>query len=224
MIKETKMFDITAFAKPLESKLHSKYIEQLSFLLLKHIFPEISSKLILSDAPDLQAMDKSVGIEITEAVAPKIAQIDGEYAKLRFGKKTEHEKEKCKQLIEKNGGKIDSIGLSYPVTNSKDEWNIFSNALKKKIKLLPSYKTKGFEKMGLFILFNEPPIPFNPKVTMERFAEIQKESVDQYDFLLLGYHNGVIGYDFSSMNYKVYTIDQDTFDNLSLYARKLVEG
>ena len=62
-----KMFDITAFSKPLESKLHSRYIEQLVFLLLNHIFPEISSDLILSDAPDLQAKDKSVGIEITEA-------------------------------------------------------------------------------------------------------------------------------------------------------------
>ena len=143
------MFDITAFTKPLDSKLHSVYIEQLSFLLLKHIFPQISSEFVLNDAPDLQSKDKSVGIEITEAVAPKIAQIDGEYAKLRFGKKTEHDKEKCKRLIEKNGGEVDSIGLSYPVTNSKDEWSIFSNALKKKVKLLPSYRRKGFKKMGL---------------------------------------------------------------------------
>ena len=126
------MFDLTAFAKPLNSKLHSKYIEQLSFLLLKHIFPQITSEFFLNDAPDLQAKDRSVGIEITEAVAPEIAQIDGEYAKLRFGKKPEHEKEKCKRLIEKNGGEVDSIGLSYPVTNSKDEWNLFSNALKKR--------------------------------------------------------------------------------------------
>lgn len=218
------MFDITAFTKPLESKLHSRYIEQLVFLLLKHIFPELSSVFILGDAPDLQAKDKSVGIEITEAVAPEIAQIDGEYAKLRFGKKTEYDKEKCKQLIEKNGGKIDAIGLSYPVTNSKEEWDICSNALRKKIELLPSYRTKGFKKMGLFIFFNEPPIPFNPKISMERFAEIQKDSVEQYDFLLFGYHNGVITYDFSNMNYEVYAIDQDTFDNLSLCARKLVEG
>ena len=218
------MFDITAFTKPLDSKLHSTYIEQLSFSLLKHIFPETYSKFVLSDAPDLQAEDKSVGIEITEAVAPEIAQIDGEFAKLRFGKKAEHEIERCKRLIEKNGGEVDSIGLSYPVTNSKDEWSIFSNALKKKVKLLPSYRRKGFKKMGLFILFNEPPIPFDPKVAMERFAEIQKDSIDQYDFLLFGYRNGVIGYDFSNMSYELYTIAQDSFDYLSLCARKIVEG
>lgn len=217
------MFDITAFKSPLDSHLHKRYIEQLGYMLLEHIFPEFASTLMLQDSPDLQTKDKSIGIEITEAVAPEIAQIDGEYAKLRFGKKTEHEIEKCKRLIEKNGGEVDSIGLSYPVTNSKDEWSIFSNALKKKVKLLPSYRRKGFKKMGLFILFNELPIPFDPSVAMERFAEIQKDSIDQYDFLLFGYRNGVISYDFSNMSYELYTIDQDTFDNLSLCARKLVE-
>lgn len=217
------MFDIPAFARPLESKLHRRYIEELVFLLLKHIFSKKISVFILNDAPDLQAKDKSVGIEITEAVAPEIAQINGEYAKLRFGKKSEHEKDKCKRLIENNGGTIDEIGLSYPVTNSKEEWNIFSNALRKKIKMLPSYRAKGFKKMGLFIFFDEPPIPFNPDFAMEQFAEIQKDSIDQYDFLFLGYRNGVIGYDFCNMRYKIYKIDQDKFDDMSLAARKQVE-
>lgn len=217
------MFDITAFKRPLDSHLHKRYIERLAYMLLAHIFPKFASTLILQDSPDLQTKDKSIGIEITEAISPEIAQIDGEYTKLRFGKKAEREIENCKQLIEKNGGEIDSIGLSYPVTNSKDEWNIFSNALKKKLKLLPSYREKGFKKIGLFIFFNEPPIPFDPKVAMERFTEIQKNSIDKYDFLLFGYHNGVIVYDFSNMSHKIYHINQDAFDNLSLCARKLVK-
>lgn len=217
------MFDITAYTKPLDSKLHSTYIEYLSFLLLNNVFSDASSVFTLSDAPDLQAKDKSVGIEITEAVLPEIAQINGEYAKLHFGKNTVREKEKCKWLIEKNGGEVDTLGISYPVTDSKDEWNIFSNALKKKIKLLPSYKSKGFKRMGLFIFFDEPPIPFDPQKAMERFAEIQKNNLNQYDFLLFGYRNGIISFDFSNMVYKVNVIDQDTFDNLSLCARKMVE-
>lgn len=217
------MFDSTAFVKPLDSQLHSSYIEQLSFTMLKHVFPEMRSTFILSDAPDLQSKDKSVGIEITEAIAPEIAQINGEYIKLRFGKNTEQKKEKRKQLIENNGGKIDSFILSYPVTTGKDEWNIFSEALKKKIQLLPSYKAKGFKKMGLFIFFDEPPIPFNPKAAMEQFAEIQKNCMDQYDFLFLGYHNGVIAFDFFNMHHIVYTIDRDTFDELCISSRKLVE-
>ena len=83
------MFDITAFKRPLDSHLHKRYIEQLVYMLLENIFPKFASTLIFKESPDLQAKDKSIGIEITEAVSPKIAQIDGEYAKLRFGKKTE---------------------------------------------------------------------------------------------------------------------------------------
>lgn len=54
------------------------------------------------------------------------------------------------------------------------EWKIFEKALRKKIIILPTYKAKGFAKMGLFIFFNELPIPFDLEASMTRFAEIQK--------------------------------------------------
>lgn len=217
------MFDIAAFKKPLDSKLRNKYIEQLAFSMLKHILPVFSSKFIWLDSPDLQTEDKSIGIEITEAIAPETAQIDGEHAKLRFGKKTENDKMECLRLIEKNGGSVDSIGLSYPVVDSNTEWAVFSKALTKKLKLLPKYREKGFAKMGLFIFFNEPPIPFDLDSSLKRFAEIQNGSIDQYDFLFLGYRNGVIGYDFHRMSYKPYIIDQGKFDDMSMCARRSVE-
>ena len=103
------MFDITLFTKPLDAKLHKRYIEQLSFSMLKHILPEFASKFIWLDSPDLQTEDKTIGIEITEAIAPETAQIDGEHAKWRFGKQTEHDKQECKRLIEKNGGLYQNI-------------------------------------------------------------------------------------------------------------------
>lgn len=217
------MFDNFAFTKPLDPKLHSKYIEQLSFLLLKHIFPDVSSKFVLRDAPDLQTIDKSVGIEITEAISPKQAQITGEYLKLRYGKSEENEKEKCRCLIKKNGGILPAIGIIYPPVSIDDEWSTISNVLKKKLELLPSYRTKGFKKMGLFILLNDTPVLFDLQFAFEQFTEIQKDSVDRYDFLLFGYHYAVIGYDFSNMSYKVYTFDQEAFDELSICARKIVE-
>lgn len=37
------MFDITAFKRPLDSHLHKRYIEQLVYMLLEHIFPEFAS-------------------------------------------------------------------------------------------------------------------------------------------------------------------------------------
>ena len=217
------MFDITAFKKALDAKQHSLYIEQLAFLILNHFFPEFSSKFILGDKPDIQAKDHSIGIEVTEAVLPEIAKINGEYAKLRYGKQKKQEIERCKKLIEQNGGIVTEIGLTYPVTDSESELCLFTYALQKKLEKLPAYRNNGFEIMGLFIFFDEPPIPFDPKAVMERFCEIQKGCKEQYDFLFLAYRNGVIYFDFPNMSYKVYPIKQNAFDNLSICARKLVE-
>ena len=122
----------------------------------------------------MQTEDKAIGIEITEAIAPQTAQIDGEHAKWRFGKQTVHDKQECKRLIEKYGGTVDTIGISYPVVNSDMEWKIFEKALRKKIIILQTYKAKGFAKKGLFIFFNELPIPFDLEASMPRFAEIKK--------------------------------------------------
>ena len=77
--------------------------------------------------------------------------------------------------------------------------------------------------LGLFIFFDEPPIPFDPKAVMERFCEIQKGCKEQYDFLFLAYRNRVIYFDFPNTSYKAYPIKQNAFDNLSICARKLVE-
>ena len=104
------------------------------------------------------------------------------------------------------------------------ELEIFEKALRKKLRILPTYKAKGFAKMGLFIFFNEPPIPFNLETSMTRFAAIQKDSVDQYDFLFFGYRTGVIGYNFRDMSYQHYSVDQDAFDDMSIHARKIVEA
>lgn len=89
--------------------------------MLKYILPEFSSKFIWLDSPDLQTEDKAIGIEITEAITPQTAQIDGEHAKWRFGKQTVHDKQEYKRLIEKKGGTVDTIGISYPVVNSDME-------------------------------------------------------------------------------------------------------
>ena len=223
MVKGMKMFDINAFTKPLNSKLHSAYIEELAFSMLKYVLPDYAFNFILKDNPDLQDKEQSIGIEITEAISPRFAQINGEFTKLHFGKNTENEKIKCKRLIEKNGGSLESFGLSYPVVTEKAERNIFLNAIKRKVELLPKYKEKGFTKMGLFILFDGVPIPFNLNDSMNRFAEIQMDSKDKYDFLFFGYRCGVINYNFHDMSYNVYVIDGYDFDDMSKLARKQVE-
>lgn len=217
------MFDITAFSKPLSSKLHKHYIEQLVFLILNHLFTQEMAGYILKDEPDLQNRENAIGIEITEAILDATAQINGEFTKYRIGKKTADAQAKCLRIIRQRGAKLDGIGISYPMITGIEERSLFCKALKKKLNKLPAYKAKGFTKMGLFIYFDEPPIPFEPSDSLAWFIEAQRDSNEKYDFLFLGYRDGVIHYNLCSMEYRVYPLDSKVFYELSYKARIAVE-
>ena len=155
---------------------------------------------------------------------PEISHIKGEFTKLKFGKKDDNEKNKCIDKIKLSGGKIDDLGVSFPAVNSNDEWNAILNVLSKKLKLLPTYKSKGFDKMGLFIMFNEPPIPFNVSDSLLKLSDFQKDFEEKYDCLFLGYHYGVICYDFKTMSCTVNVIEEKHFQEMSVSARDIVES
>ncbi len=217
------MQDLLQYKTALDSKLHNKYIEQLSLLMLKYICPDSYSNLSLADSPDLQSLDMSIGIEVTEAISQSIARIDGEFVKMRFGKKETDARLLCKKKIELNGGEVDDISLSYPPITSKEEIKIFQNAVQRKMPLLPTYRDKGFQKVGLFVFYDQPPIPFDFADSLEWFAEIQRKYHDNYDFLFFGYHCGIIQYDFKKMIFDTYRIGQSAFHNMCILARNEVE-
>lgn len=216
------MEDILFFKKPLDSKLQTMYTENLAYRVLKRCFPEQYKDLVQNDAPDLQIPDHSIGIEVTVAVSNKTAQIDGEFIKYRIGKESKAEKDKCICKIENCGGTIESDVLSYPVIDRKDEQSLFYSAIQNKLKKLPSYREKGFKKIGLFMLYQQPPIPpFDiEKDWFYYFDLAQEEYTDRYDFLYFCYPNGLLTYDFSSKDYKINIID---YGELSKNARIHVE-
>lgn len=217
------MFFDFKYKTPLKSNLHGRYIEHLSLLMLRRSFDGYSD-FDVSDKPDLVSVDGKCGIEVTEAIVPEIAHIKGEFTKLKFGKKDDNEKNKCIDKIKLSGGKIDDLGVSFPAVNSNDEWNAILNVLSKKLKLLPTYKSKGFVKMGLFIMFNEPPIPFNVSDSLLKLSDFQKDFEEKYDCLFLGYHYGVICYDFKAMSCTVNVIEEKHFQEMSVSARDIVES
>ena len=212
------------FSKPLKKELHKKYNEHVAFSVLKKLWPAFFEDFILSDRPDLQQINKAVGIEITEAIQQGTAQINGEFSKMIYGKKSERERLKCKQLIERNRGKVDDISVSYPSVTLKDEIKLFQDALINKMNLLSSYREAGFEKVGLFILYNDIPIPFDSSQSINWFTDVQNEYTDRFDFLFFCYHCGIIYYDFSEMSYNVYSIGSDVFDKICLSSRMEVEA
>lgn len=214
-----------SFNKPLNAHLRTKYTEHFTFSVVKHCFPEQYQNLQWEDAPDLQMPDKSIGIEITVAVSPETAQIDGEFTKYRVGKQSAEDKEKCKELIERNGGSLWEIGLNYPVQTQEGEQTIFRNAIQRKLKKLASYRQKGFQRIGLLMFFDELPIPpFNlEKDWLAQFDQAQENSADKFDFLYFLYPYALLCYDFQTKECNIVKIGSEAYDELSKNARLAVE-
>ena len=65
-------------------------------------------KFNVYDSPDLCDKERVVGIEVTEAVTIEEAQIKSEFVKYRL-ENDNSKKERRRQIIENNGGRVESL-------------------------------------------------------------------------------------------------------------------
>lgn len=211
------------FEKPLTSRFRKNYVEYLALSILQYCYEGTYDGFEVQDAPDICDENKSVGIEVTEAVASKQAQIEGEFVKYRLESKLD-EKERRKQIIENNGAKLDEMGLTYPVIDGDDEKQIFQNAIKKKMGKLAEYRKQGFEEIGLFVFYDEPPIPISLEALKSCFDEILNEYDDKYDMIYFGYSCGLIEYNILENVIQVRHIDRIDYNKLQYETRLKVEA
>lgn len=211
------------FTKPLDSYLFAKYDEQMALLILQHCYPGTYSSLCLSDAPDLQDIDKSIGIEVTRMISQSEAQIEGEYTKYCFGKKGETETQLCRQKIEKNGGKVNEYSVTFPTKTSKDEKNDLQNAIRSKMAKLDDYRKSGFRSLGLFVLYEQPLIPIGLDELKSWFDDAISQYEVQYDSIFLSYSCCLICYTPADKQLYPNPIDRYILDSLCKEARIKVE-
>lgn len=123
------------------------------------------------------------------------AQIDGEFTRYRLSKKGEADQKRCKRIIGRNGGSLDELGIFYPPKTCEDELYVFQHAIRKKANKIQSYRTHGFTRIGLFVLYKEIPIPQSIDMFIKQLHSLQNGCDEQYDFLFLCYSCGMIWYD-----------------------------
>lgn len=216
------MFDRRMFGKPLSRRKHTDYNEELALLILKQCFPEQFSNLIRKDAPDLQDRDGIMGIEVVEAIEKKKAEIDGVFSNRRIDNSS-ISYEKCKEIIEKNGGELDEYGITYPVITNIDEKNIIQNAIRKKIKKYKEYKAKGFEELSLFVLFNEPIVPVEIHVLKRYFSEPFEDVSETYKRLFFLSVGLLFIYEIKEDKMQMIKIGREEYDDLLYQARINIE-
>ena len=211
------------FTTPLNSELHKYYYEFRACKLFEYCYPE-RVKLICSDKPDLQAVDKILGIEVAEAILTQDAIVSGEFTKYEFGKKNEKDRKRCIQKIQKSGGKVNELYLSFPSHTLNDELENYKDIISKKMRKLPQYRLQGYSRMGLFIVCSSIPIPFRIETLRDLFTTAQQAGTDKFDYIWLGYPCAVLFYEESTKQIIIHKVDPQTYDEIAINARLEVEA
>lgn len=211
------------FTTPLNSELHKHYYEFRACKLFEYCYPK-RVELICSDKPDLQAVDKSLGIEVAEAILTQDAIVSGEFTKYEFGKKNAEDRKRCVQIIQKNGGRVDELCLSFPSHTLDDELQNYKDIINKKIRKLPQYRSQGYSHMGLFIVCSSIPIPFKIDTLRELFAAAQQTGTDKFDFIWLSYPCAVLLYEESTKQIVIHKVNPQVYDEIAINARVEVEA
>lgn len=210
--------ELFPFEKPLTSRYRKNYVEFLALRILQYCYDDTYVRFKVYDAPDIRDENKLIGIEVTEAVTKEEAQIEGEFVKYRLESRLE-EKERRKQIIESNGAKVNQLGLTYPVKDSYSEKMIFQDAVRKKMEKLELYRRQGFEKLGLFVFYDEPPIPIRLEELKYYFDEVLNEYRDKYDVIYFGFSCGLIEYNILLNSIHEKPIERNIYNRLQYGAR-----
>lgn len=211
------------FTTPLNSELHKYYYEFRARKLFEYCYPE-KAELICSDKPDLQAIEKSFGIEVAEAILTQDAIVSGEFTKYEFGKKNAEDRKRCIQKIQRNGGEVNELYLSFPSHTLDDELENYKDIISKKIRKLPQYWSQGYSHMGLFIVCSSIPIPFRIETLRGLFAEAQQVGTDKFDYIWLAYPCAVLFYEESTKKIIIHKVDSQAYDEIAINARLEVEA
>lgn len=211
------------FTTPLNSELHKYYYEFRARKLFEYCYPK-RVELICSDKPDLQAIDKSLGIEVAEAILTQDAIVSGEFTKYEFGKKNAEDRKRCIQKIQKNGGEVNELYLSFPSHTLDDELENYKDIISKKIRKLPQYRSQGYSHMGLFIVCSSIPIPFRKETLGKLFAEVQQTGTDRFEYIWLAYPCAVLIYEESTKQIIIQKVNPKAYDEIAINARLEVEA
>ena len=210
------------FTTPLNSQFRKYYYEFQACKLLQYCNSQMSG-LICSDKPDLQMNDKSLGIEVAEAILTQDAIVEGEFTKYEFGKRDAASRNHCLEIIGKCGGEVSEFYLSFPQHSLDDELQNYRDIIIKKIHKLPQYRGKGYCHMGLFIMCSSIPIPFRIATLKDIFTTAQQSGNDKFDYIWLGYPCGVLCYDEATKQISIHKNPRDTYDQLAKDARVEIE-
>jgi len=217
-IRNKTIFD---FLLPLPLEQIKDYQELFALAVLRYVYPEIYNDYIKADAPDLQSTDKKSGVEVTSAIRQNDAIINGNSVKYRLTK-NRTKRERLKEKIKQVGGDIDEYSVSYPPKDSTIELKVIYDSILRKNKKLDQYKAKGFQKMSLFIFYEEPICPLREEQAQGLLESVRNQNT--FDTIYFCMPFLLISYQCMNNTVQITNIPQNDFEALSTIVRMTVDG
>ena len=211
------------FPKPLKQRLWKTVTEYFAMLVLQHCFPSQYSTLEKGESPDLQSPDHRVGVEVTLAVSQREAQLDSQYYRAHTNPDTDTPPLGLLQLPGEVEREMASTSHTDPISALAQEKLIWQNALRKKMKKLPYYQTRGFQQLHLFVVYEEPPIPVPQSVWKEWVEEVLADYQDCYEIIYICYLCGLLMYEADPQTLQIIHLDRRDICQLKCQARRMVE-
>ena len=218
--KEIRNITILDFS-PLSSEQVKHYQEFFALAVLRYTNPDKYNGFDKTDAPDLQSADRKCGVEVTIATSEYEAAISGDFVKYRLTK-DDARRSVLEQKIERNGGKIENFGLSYPVMTGTMEYQIVRDSVLQKNKKLPKYKSGGFENIELFVYYGGVFGPWAEETIRNLFEETRQDQT--YDTVYLCSSCVLIAYEYSNKYLRIIPIPREDYEALGRIARMTVDG
>lgn len=212
------------FGYVLDSHFWKTSNEYTALASLKYCFGEKYRHLRNAEAPDLQDVENSVAIEVTDSVTPNDAQIIGEFTKLSQVI-TEEQKEKCRKKIIQNGACLLSDGMmAWQSRGPETEKREIINAFVQKLSKISEYRKMGFANIGLLIYHEKPAFSETIDNFPKWLIDAQKDCADKYDFVYILHVRGLLFYDFASGEKSEVVIPREDRLALGNLGRMAAEG
>lgn len=93
----------------------------------------------------------------------------------------------------------------------------------KKLNKIASYSKKGFEKLGLIIVFDAPPMPTTAIKWVEVVKKVQSVSPEKFDIIFFLYSSAISYCKCDTYKVDYITLEEQVRDELSKYARFIAE-
>ena len=203
--------------KPLPNHTKLDWEECYAKVFLEHMYKNEFCELKIKDRPDLQDEENSIGIECTVAIDKKSQEAEKLYIDLINN--NVKNPEKCKEKIEKLGGKITEYVLIQSDTKSKI--NIL-NAVKIKLKKLNGDNYKIFKNNYLLIRDSIYIREKEIKELQYSIGIIQSKKKVEFDKIYLLLNDKLIELNMIDYTNKIIKIDSSTQYELAQKARKIV--